>query len=340
MSHIVTIATKTPPHKITQKSFATHVAKASKLDATQTAWLEKLYINSCIETRYSVLEDFFHPDRNWDCMSTEARNELYKLYAPALCQDVAEKALEAWGKERKTITHIVFVSCTGIMVPGIQSHLIARLGLSPQTSQFSLTMMGCFGAFKALEFANALCSQSRDAKVLIVLCELCSLHFQPDASYEKQIGNALFADGAAACIVAHETPALFRIEKHASQQLENSLHHMSWDLSDQGLVFGLKKEVPEQIQQHISAFTKRLCDTDADLAIHPGGKGILQAVEEALNQKSSVSWDILKRYGNTSSTAFLFVLEELAKQKSDNAKVVGLGFGPGLMFEGICLERL
>jgi predicted naringenin-chalcone synthase len=354
MATIVRIAHKTPPHAILQKSLASNVAKASNLDAQGAKWLERVYEQSGITTRHSVLEDFSNDVENWSFWnkgspSTFQRNALYKLHAPILSESACRQVLSEWGQDPKSLTHIIFVSCTGIVAPGIQAYLQNALGLNTSICQLAINMMGCFGAFKALQVAQSFCDQNSCHKVLIVCTELCSLHFQQTTAPEAQIGNALFADGSAACIVEndHQT-GIYRIEKQKSAILPDTADKMTWEISDNGLIFGLKKDIPELIKQHVHAFATSLLPENTSLQeclwpIHPGGKGILLAVEQALGlskEHTATSWSVLNQYGNISSATFLFVLNALRQQKSDKKWAVGLGFGPGLCFEGILLEVL
>ena len=355
MAHILSIAQSVPEHCIVQKGFAAHVAKASGLTAPQTQWLEKVYSQSAITTRYSVLEEFSCDCSKWSFWnngppSSQERNDLYKEHAPNLSKNACQKAINAWGQDPQKITHIIYVSCTAVVAPGIQAYLQEALHLSTDVCQFGLNMMGCFGAFKGLQMASAFCSQNPNNRVLVVCCELCSLHFQQTQCQEAQIGNALFADASAACIVALEPTrsekSLYRICQHKSQILPETRDKMTWDLSNSGLVFGLKKEVPELIKTHVASFATSFLTNDISIhdclwPIHPGGKGILQAVEEALTlskTQTTASWQVLKDYGNISSASYLFVLNQLLQQKPEKKWAVGLGFGPGLCFEGMLLE--
>ena len=357
MAHIVSIAEAHPAHVILQKGFAAKVAKASGLNAAQTKWLERVYSQSGIETRHSVLEDFSRDVDDWSFWNngpptTEARNDLYITHAPVLSEKSCLLALAEWGQDPKNITHIIYVSCTGIIAPGIQAYLQQALRLNASVCQFGLNMMGCFGAFKGLQMADAFCSQNPLHRVLVVCTELCSLHFQQTDSHEEQIGNALFADASAACIVAH-TPSQsekssFYMHCHKSQILPGTREKMTWELSNRGLIFGLKKEVPDLIKEHIAGFAdallpKGVVPQECLWPIHPGGKGIVQAVEDGLEltpSHTSSSWDVLKQYGNISSAAYLCVLNRLRKQQNAQKWAVGLGFGPGLCFEGMLLEVL
>ncbi len=61
--------------------------------------------------------------------SIEQRNQLFVEHAPQLAAEAARKALISWGQSKDKITHVVSVSCTGTVVPGIEFLLIEKLGL-------------------------------------------------------------------------------------------------------------------------------------------------------------------------------------------------------------------
>jgi predicted naringenin-chalcone synthase len=77
-------------------------------------------------------------------------------------------------------------------------------------------------------------------------------------------------------------------------------------------------------------------------AVHPGGRSVLDAVEQALDlgpEDLAVSRDILRRFGNMSSATVLFVLKAML-----DSGVAGPGcavaFGPGLAIESLMFEAL
>ena len=81
----------------------------------------------------------------------------------------------------------------------------------------------------------------------------------------------------------------------------------------------------------------------AAYVLHPGGKKILDYLEEELTierQKTQPSWDVLRDYGNLSSATILFVLREWLTKQRPAAGAYGLaaGFGPGLCIELVLLR--
>ncbi len=72
-------------------------------------------------------------------------------------------------------------------------------------------------------------------------------------------------------------------------------------------------------------------------AVHPGGPGVLDAVEESMSMpKESLKYsrNILKSFGNMSSATILFILHGMMRRKAATP-CVALGFGPGLTIEAV-----
>ena len=71
-------------------------------------------------------------------------------------------------------------------------------------------------------------------------------------------------------------------------------------------------------------------------AVHPGGRTILDAVEQGLGlpaQALAYSRDILARFGNMSSATVMFVLEQILAQAQKGQKGCAMSFGPGVTAE-------
>lgn len=357
---ILSLATAVPSHIYDQDKIAEKMIDILDFDLQKGEKLKKLYRNSTIEKRHSILEDLKNPRDQWHFWGAEypktvpgmtQRNELYKKEAPKIAHEVAAKAIEEWGGDPQTITHVISVSCTGLVAPGIEFGLIQSLGLKRSVARLGINFMGCFGAFKGLNVAQAFAKESPHHRILVVCTEFCSLHLQADDKGGTLVANSLFSDGAAAAIIgAHpkeNEKSWWEIIKQASLGMDDSLEHMSWEASDQGFLMNLSPLVPTLIGQHIRPFTSELLghsihSSACDWAVHPGGKAILHAVESKLSlqkEQTRASWNILRQYGNMSSATFLFVLKEVYENRTDNPWTVGIGFGPGLAMEGILLKK-
>lgn len=259
------------------------------------------------------------------------------------------------------------MTCTGVLVPGLEFHVMDGLGLAADTQRLGITFMGCFGAISGMKTAKALAAEDKDNRVLLVCCELCSLHMQLSDKVDNLIATALFSDGAGALIIGcgprvGETP-IYEIHGSSSQIIPNTLPMMSWDMSSTGMIIGLAKEISSEIYLHVAPFVERLLqwgtkandgpisNEDIIYAIHPGGPMILQAIIQACGidkRRTAASWDVLKKNGNMSSATLIFVLDEIRKQhgstkafsKIKDAWIPAIAFGPGLNIEGCLLRRV
>src|ERR1700693_6275155 len=70
--------------------------------------------------------------------------------------------------------------------------------------------MGCSAAIPALRLARHIVRSDRQARVLVIAIELCSLHFRESTQLEQVLSFLLFADGCAAAIVSGE-PSGFEV---------------------------------------------------------------------------------------------------------------------------------
>src|SRR5262249_30830043 len=132
--------------------------------------------------------------------STAERMQLYAAEAPPLAVEAAGKALAESGVEPASFTHLVTVSCTGLVAPGVDFALIRGLGLQPTVERTHVGFMGCHGAMNGLRAANAFATADPAARVLVCAVELCSLHYHFGNDPDKALANAIFADGAAAVV--------------------------------------------------------------------------------------------------------------------------------------------
>lgn len=356
-SAILAIGTSVPDHFFSQMDLANHLINYLNLD-DEKAWIvQKIYKNSCISHRYFAGSDFLNHILGKKYLKStfigmSQRNGYYKTEAPILAKNAAQAAFNSWTRPPSDITHVISVSCTGAITPGLEHKLCESFNLNPHTALLGINFMGCFGAFKALKVADAIAKENPANRILIVCTELCTLHFKLKDDIESFVIQSLFADGASAAIVGvqpmgNETP-LFEILSSGSCTVPETQADMTWDACDEGFDMTLSQRVPHLIEKHISSFFKRLAKDnlqprDMDYAIHPGGKSILESVERGLDlsrASTQSSWNILENYGNLSSATFLHVLHDLSKRKQTKRNIVGLGFGPGLTIEGLVLNKI
>ena len=365
-SYLGAIGTANPVHRIAQPQIADFMAQALEFGEQDTRKLRALYRVSGIEHRYSVLPDYGRPNGEYTFFpntptlepfpSVGQRMAVYRREALPLALEAVRDCLrQVPDVPAASITHLVTVSCTGMYAPGLDIELVQALGLRPDVRRTCVNFMGCYAAVNAVKLADAFCRADAQARVLIVSVELCTLHFQKSPEEDHLISNALFGDGAAACLVLaeplpNEAPSLALTAFPCG--LEPDGHDdMAWHINDFGFEMTLSSYVPKLIQRGIRHLTNGLLDSLpvqlADIrhfAIHPGGRKILETIETELGltrEDNRHAYRVLRDYGNMSSATVLFVLRDVLAHTTpaDNgAPVLSFAFGPGLTMEAMLLE--
>ena len=211
-SYLGAIGTATPPHRLAQPVIADFMARALELDADGTRKLRALYRVSGIGHRYSVLPDYGEAVGNYAFFpntpglepfpSVSQRMATYRHEALPLARAAAQDSLrQAPEVAAGSLTHLITVSCTGMYAPGLDIELVQALGLSLSVRRTCVNFMGCYAAVNALRLADSIVRAEPTARVLVVSVELCTLHFQKSREEDHLVSNALFGDGAAACLV-------------------------------------------------------------------------------------------------------------------------------------------
>ena len=359
MSKIVSIGTAVPAYCHRQMDILSFMQTVYALNETEARKLKFLYSQSGIAQRYSVLPDysrplpewkFYAPTENLEPFPTlEQRMAVYHKQAPLLSVDAIRDCLHHM-HSHKDITHLITVSCTGMSAPGLDLQVMELLDLEKNIFRTSVNFMGCYAAIHALKIADAICKTEKKAQVLIVCTELCTLHFQREATMDSMASSLLFGDGAAAVLVTHNSAAVqgLVMEHFYSEINPKGKRDMAWELSSSGFLMTLSGYVPELIEEDFAAIVKRALyaekKTAADIShwcIHPGGKRILQAIHKSLgftNGQLQCSYEVLNEFGNLSSASILFVLKKLLQQKGLH-RLFGAAFGPGLTIETFTAHR-
>jgi len=280
-----------------------------------------------------------------------SRMERYERDAPPLAARAARDALHRANVTPGDITHVITASCTGFVAPGVDQHLCNDLGLRRDVHRLHLGFMGCHAALNACTAADAIARADVNARVLVCCVELCTLHLHYRDDVDAQVANALFADGAAAAIIAiaSEHDALFDLIATGTHRIDDTADDMRWTIGDHGFNMHLSPDVPQRIRAgvgdwigewlHGAGVKRGMID---HWAIHPGGPKILTAARDGLGLDDDAltpSTEVLRAHGNMSSPTTLFILERILECARPGAWCVAIAFGPGLVMEACLLRR-
>ncbi|TDX00227.1 type III polyketide synthase [Dinghuibacter silviterrae] len=332
MSKIIAIGTGVPPHAHTQDEVLGFMQRIHASSAEEARKMKFLYRHSGIDTRYSVVPDYHLPAAEWTFYSpsenlepfpsTEKRMQWYGRHAPVLAVQAIRSCLEGL-EDPGALTHLITVSCTGMSAPGLDLQIMEAMQLPTSIFRSSVNFMGCYAAIHGLKWADAICRSDPDAKVMVVCVELCTLHFQSEATKDNISSAMLFADGAAAVLVTPDTDPRggFRLEQFHSEVSLQGKSDMAWDITSSGFQMTLSSYIPDLVEADFASLVDRALKKAGlgvpDIrhwCIHPGGKRILEAIGQSLHLADGEldpSYAVMRAYGNMSSPTLLFVLQRI-----------------------------
>ena len=307
----------------------------------------KLFEGAAVDKRYSIM----HPEEVFTATSFEEKNNIYKREVIKLGEKSLQKALEKASVKATEIDYIITVSCTGIMIPSLDAYLINSLGMKQDIVRLPVTEMGCAAGVSGIIYAKNFLKSNPNKRAAVVAVEAPTATFQlNDYSMTNIVSAAIFGDGASSVILSSypedEGP---EIVDEAMYHFYDETHMMGFNLVNSGLQMVLDKEVPQKIADHfpkiIHPFLERnqlKIEDIHHLIFHPGGKKIVQTVEDLfgkLGKNINDTKEVLRLYGNMSSATVLYVLERfMDKNPTKGEKGIMLSFGPGFSAQRILLE--
>jgi predicted naringenin-chalcone synthase len=347
---ILGIGTAVPRFRIDQLDAAERMADALREDRDMSRFAKRIFRSCGVSSRYTCEPDLLEAAGNCRYISDEPpttgeRMAVYRREALPLASAAARRALTDSRIHPASVTHLMTVSCTGQYLPGLDVELAQELELAADVNRIPLTFNGCAAGLNAVNLARQLAAGAPEAVILLVCVELCTLHIQQGRSREDLLAASFFGDGASACVIgiaSHRQEAVIILEDGRSELLPESRQVMTWEVGGHGFNLYLSPEIPRLIGQHVREKVAKVADAASIecWAIHPGGKAIIDAVQETLGLSDGMtepSRKILRQYGNMSSATILFVLQELKRRFIDEeaAEMLGmaLAFGPGLTLE-------
>jgi len=309
--------------------------------------VKKLFEGSAVDRRYAIMG----PIEVFTATSFEEKNDIYCREAIILGEAVLQKALDKAGWEPRLLDYIITVSCTGIMIPSLDAHLINRMKLRQDIVRLPVTEMGCVAGVSGIIYAKSFLQANPGKRAAVIAVEAPSATFQlADFSMSNMVSAAIFGDGAACCLLSSdETDSGPVILDEQMYHFYDAHDIMGFRLTNTGMQMILDEEVPNVIASHfkevIDPFLEKnnLGIKDIDyLIFHPGGKKIVATIEhifKGLEKDIADTKAILSQYGNMSSATVLYVLERIMERKPCTGELgLMLSFGPGFTAQRVLLR--
>jgi len=307
----------------------------------------KIFENAAVDRRYGIMSI----DDVFKATSFEEKNDIYIREVKKLGTSVLKKALDKADWDAKSLDYIITVSCTGIMIPSLDAYIINDLDLRQDIIRLPVTEMGCAAGVSGMIYAKNFLQANPGKRAAVIAVESPTATFQlDDYSMTNMVSAAIFGDGAACALLTSEK------ESSGPKILADEMYHfydattmMGFKMTNGGLQMILDPEVPKKIANHfpdiIHPFLKKhntKIENIDHLVFHPGGKKIVQTVEELfgdLGKNIDDTKEVLQEYGNMSSATVLYVLERfMDKRPKPGETGLMLSFGPGFSAQRVLLE--
>lgn len=307
----------------------------------------KIFEGAGVNRRYSIMD----PIEVFSNMDFGQRNDIYAREITKLGKKCLEKALQKAQWNSTDIDFIITVSCTGIMIPSVDAYLINELGMRQDIVRLPVTEMGCAAGISGIIYAHNFLKANPGKRAAVLALEAPTATFQlEDYSMANIVSAAIFGDGAACVLMSSNE------EDKGPEILDQEMYHfydaidmMGFKLVNTGLQMILDKSVPDKITEHFPAivhpFLKKnnLEIKDINhLIFHPGGKKIVQTVEDlfgSMGKNIDDTKEVLKLYGNMSSATVLYVLDRFMDRNPAEGELgLMLSFGPGFSAQRVLLK--
>jgi predicted naringenin-chalcone synthase len=238
--------------------------------------------------------------------------------------------------------------------PTLAHRLVDELGLDPDTDKYHVLGVGCASAVPLFKLASQALLEKPESRALVVGAESITgflTTVAPDDEKTKIVGSALFGDGCAAALLTRDAaasgPALLAAKVH---QIDDTLGSVRFRVSADDSFMHMGRELPTiaregsgELVDDFLAERGLTRDRVQHWMIHPGGRGIIEGVEEGLGlsrEQVQVSYDTLAEHGNMGTPSSFYVLKGVAERNDPKPGELGLmlTIGPGVTV-GLMLLR-
>ncbi|MDA7618016.1 MAG: 3-oxoacyl-[acyl-carrier-protein] synthase III C-terminal domain-containing protein [Verrucomicrobiota bacterium] len=275
----------------------------------------------------------------------------FEHHAPLLATAAAQRALQKAGRDPSGIDAVLVSTCTGYLCPGLSTYVSEQLGLRPDAILLDLVGQGCAAAIPNLQTAHALIEASQANSVLSVCVEVCSAAFYLDDDPGVIISACLFGDAAGAMLLEKAPPSQGRHVRwiQSYSHLEPDKRELLRFTHRRGMLRNILSAETPQLAASSSELLLKKALKDLSLrkddisawVTHAGGKRVIESLQTTLQLKSTdlaVSRNLLRDYGNTSSSFVMLALERHLEDTSLGGHWWMHSFGAGFSSHGLMLH--
>lgn len=332
-AHIGRPVIKLAEHRITTDDLISHIRAAySAAKHPRIGVWERVIRNAGVDQRY------------WTRPLAEAtapagvahRAEVAFSDALILAESAARQALDVAGLDPSDIDAIITSHTTSWTVPGLDVHLVERLGLRPSVARVPLSTLACAGGAHALVRALDYTRARPGARILVVVAEtLSTIYHQAETSPQSMIYRALFGDSAGAVVVTGSPGPGLHIYDSFECVLPNSRDRYWGTIDGAGLHFDSTRAAASAAADALPYLNDWAASRPVEWVVaHPGGPRIIDDVVAGFGldpeKHGRHSRQSLAENGNLGGAAVLDVLRRMHDDPpASGDDGVLAAFGPG-----------
>ena len=230
--------------------------------------------------------------------------------------------------------------------PTLAHRLVEHYELAPTTDKYHVTGAGCASAVPLFRLMTQTIESNPARKGLVVAVESMSGMLTAaveDDPRAKVIGSAIFGDGCAAALIdASDRAQGPTIVASSVFQIPGTLDVVHMALTDEESYLHLARELPDVatagLAELVEGFLRPLGLTRFAIdhwAVHPGGRRILDCVQDALDLSDrhvASARSVLANRGNIGTPSIFYVLDEMiaTRQPVSGDRALAVTVGPGV----------
>jgi predicted naringenin-chalcone synthase len=230
--------------------------------------------------------------------------------------------------------------------PTLAHRMVDHYEMDPSTDKYHVLGVGCASAVPLMRLVAQSMREHPDRKGLVVAAESMAgilMRASAEDTRAKVVGSSIFGDGCAVALLdgspEAEGPQIMASKVH---QIGRSLGAVKLELAAEDSYLHLDRDLPDRAGAGLRALVEDfLAAHDLSPAaidhwlVHPGGRRIIESVQEALDlcdEQVGISYDVLANHGNVGTPSILYVLRRTIDERAPEPGELGLmvTIGPGI----------
>lgn len=248
---------------------------------------------------------------------------------------------------------LVSSSLYSLAGPTIAHRLVEHYEMDPSTDKYHVVGVGCASAVPLVRLASQTLSVHPGKKALVVAAESMSgilTRASAEDTRSKTVGSSIFGDGCAAALIELDGsqpaattesrgPAVVASKVH---QITGTLGAVRMQLTPDENYLHLIRELPDVAANGLGGLVDDFLGASGvgrgaidHWLVHPGGRRIIESVQEALGLARSQladSYEVLADHGNVGTPAIFYVMKHMLDRREPQPGERGLmvTVGPGV----------